>query len=321
MKGVDLVAHEDPSVMQNATLSPIPLLQRSPGPPLGGGIHPPEQHRGGSPQRRAGSGVDPPKIRLDLYKAIQTFLSLLPEPKPGSRGMKGVNLVAHEDPSVMQNVTLNPFSLLQRSLELVGPIYGPLLILASPGFVIPIVAELIPLAGGILNLAYGLIGAPILAGAAFWLVDQHLKQRTPPLGNSLDRAVSRAVPLVFGSILLVLIVSLGMLLFVLPGIYWGVRLAFTLYAIVLEDKGATEGLGYSWNLVRGRWWGVFWAFLAVGLIFGIAILISFSVGGILGATLGAVVVRNAVATAVAPIFDIYTVLLFRSLQQLQAQAA
>ncbi|MFS8779311.1 glycerophosphoryl diester phosphodiesterase membrane domain-containing protein [Synechococcus sp. W55.1] len=242
--------------------------------------------------------------------------------------MKGVNLVAHEDPSVMQNATLSPIPLLQRSFEMAGPIYGPLLILASPGFIIPIVAELIPLAGGILNLAY-LIGAPILAGAAFWLVDQHLKQRTPPLGNSLDRAVSRAVPLVFGSILLVLIVSLGMLLFVLPGIYWGIRLAFTLCAIVLEDKGATEGLGYSWNLVRGRWWGVFWAslaVLAVALIFGIAIailaiLISFFVGGILGATLGAAVVGNAAVTAVAPILDIYTVLLFRSLQQLQAQAA
>lgn len=235
--------------------------------------------------------------------------------------MKGVNLVAHEDPSVMQNATLSPIPLLQRSFEMAGPIYGPLLILASPGFIIPIVAELIPLAGGILNLAYGLIGLPILAGAAFWLVDQHLKQRTPPLGNSLGQAVSKAVPLVFGSILLVLIVSLGMLLFVLPGIYWGIRLAFTLCAIVLEDKGATEGLGYSWNLVRGRWWGVFWAFLAVGLIFGIAILISFFVGGILGDTLGAAVVGNAAATAVAPILDIYTVLLFRSLQQLQAQAA
>jgi hypothetical protein len=235
--------------------------------------------------------------------------------------MKGVNLVAHEDPSAMQNATLSPIPLLQRSFEMVGPIYGPLLILASPGFIISIIAELIPLFGGILNLAYVLIGAPILAGAAFWLVDQHLKQRTPPLGNSLDRAVSRAVPLVFGNILLVLIVSLGMLLLVLPGIYWGVRLAFTLYAIALEDKGATEGLGYSWNLVRGRWWGVFWAFLAVGLIFGIAILISFFVGGILGDTLGAAVVGNAAATAVVPILDIYTVLLFRSLQQLQAQAA
>ncbi|MGY2795209.1 hypothetical protein ACVWVQ_002289 [Thermostichus sp. MS-CIW-36] len=239
--------------------------------------------------------------------------------------MKGVDWAAHEDPSAMQSATLSPILLLRRSFELVGPIYWPLLILTSSShiafFVVGLTSPSLGMILSLLLLAYGLIGLPILAGAAFWLVDQHLKQRTPPLGNSLDRAVSRAVPLVFGSILLVLIVSLGMLLFVLPGIYWGVRLAFTLCAIALEDKGATEGLGYSWNLVRGRWWGVFWAFLAVALIFGIAILISFFVGGILGATLGAVVVRNAVATAVAPIFDIYTVLLFRSLQQLQAQAA
>ncbi|MFT0752184.1 glycerophosphoryl diester phosphodiesterase membrane domain-containing protein [Synechococcus sp. RC10B2] len=256
--------------------------------------------------------------------------------------MKGVDWAAHEDPSAMQSATLSPILLLRRSFELVGPIYGPLLILASPGFIISIIAELIPLFGGILNLAYVLIGAPILAGAAFWLVDQHLKQRTPPLGNSLDRAVSRAVPLVFGSILLVLIVSLGMLLFVLPGIYWGVRLAFTPCAIVLEDKGTTEGLGYSWSLVKGRWWGAFWALL----IFGLTVVVAFLAGNfIFGFTVGVIsgvissydetfaekilevvnvvsvtVVGNAAATAVAPILNIYTVLLFRSLQQLKGQA-
>ncbi|MFS8802797.1 glycerophosphoryl diester phosphodiesterase membrane domain-containing protein [Synechococcus sp. R60.2] len=248
--------------------------------------------------------------------------------------MKGVNLVAHEDPSVMQNVTLNPFSLLLRSLELVGPIYGPLLILASPGFVILIVAELIPLAGGILNLAYGLIGLPILAGAAFWLVDQHLKRQAPLLGNSLNRAVSKAVPLVFANILLVLIVLLGMPLLVLPGIYWGVRLAFALCAIVLEDKGVTEGLGYSWNLVKGRWWGVFWALL----IFGLTVVVAFLAGIFIFVftvvvispsaetfadrivEAGSPVAGIAAITAVVPILNVYVVLLFRSLQQLKGQA-
>jgi hypothetical protein len=110
----------------------------------------------------------------------------------------------------MQNATLSPIPLLQRSFELVGPIYGPLLILASPGFVvIAIIAELIPLFGGIFSLAYILIGMPILTGAALWLVDQHLKGQAPLLGNSLDRAASKAVPLVFANILLVLIVLLG----------------------------------------------------------------------------------------------------------------
>jgi hypothetical protein len=257
--------------------------------------------------------------------------------------MKGVNLVAHEDPSVMQNATLSPIPLLQRSFEMVGPIYGPLLILASPGFILAIVTELTPLLGGILNLAYGLIGLPILAGAAFWLVDQHLKQRTPPLGNSLDQAVSKAVPLIFGSLLVGLISLVGMMLFVLPGIYWGVRLAFTPCAIVLEDKGTTEGLGYSWSLVKGRWWGAFWALL----IFGLTVVVAFLAGNfIFGFTVGVIsgvissydetfaekilevvnvvsvtVVGNAAATAVAPILNIYTVLLFRSLQQLKGQAA
>jgi len=239
--------------------------------------------------------------------------------------MKGVDRIAQEDLSAMHNATLNPILLLRRSFELVGPIYWPLLILtsfSSSHIAFFVVGLTSPSLGMILLLlAYVLVGAPILTGAAFWLVDQHLKQRTPLLGNSLDQAFSKAVPLIFGSLLVNLISSLGMQLFVFPGIYCWVRLAFTLCAIALVDKGATEGLGYSWNLVRGRWWGVFWAFLAVGLIFGIAILISFSVGGILGATLGAAVVGNAAATAVAPILDIYTVLLFRSLQQLQAQAA
>jgi hypothetical protein len=264
--------------------------------------------------------------------------------------MKGVNLVAHEDPSAMQSATLSPILLLRRSFELVGPIYWPLLILTSSShiafFVVGLTSPSLGMILSLLLLAYVLVGAPILTGAAFWLVDQHLKQRTPLLGNSLDQAFSKAVPLIFGSLLVNLISSLGMQLFVFPGIYCRVRLAFTLCAIALEDKGATEGLVYSWNLVRGRWWGVFWAFLVVVLIFGISILLLPFVVAILGATLAAVVtggntdiielallvwapvvallavvVGFAAFTAVTPIFNVYTVLLFRSLQQLQAQAA
>ena len=264
--------------------------------------------------------------------------------------MKGVDWAAHEDPSAMQSATLSPILLLRRSFELVGPIYWPLLILTSSShiafFVVGLTSPSLGMILSLLLLAYVLVGAPILTGAAFWLVDQHLKQRTPLLGNSLDQAFSKAVPLIFGSLLVNLISSLGMQLFVFPGIYCRVRLAFTLCAIALEDKGATEGLVYSWNLVRGRWWGVFWAFLVVVLIFGISILLLPFVVAILGATLAAVVTGGntdiiglallvwapvvallavvvwfVAFTAVTPIFNVYTVLLFRSLQQLQAQAA
>ncbi|MGY2954016.1 hypothetical protein [Thermostichus sp. MS-CIW-29] len=223
----------------------------------------------------------------------------------------------------MQNATLSPIPLLRRSFELVGPIYWPLLILASPGFILAIVTELTPLLGGILRLAYGIV-APILGGAALWLVDQHLKRQAPLLGNSLNRAVSKAVPLVLSTLLAALLSSLAFIFLIIPGIYVGVKLALTPCAIALENQGTTGGLRYSWNLVKGRWWGVFWALLVLGLTLGFAgglivVLVSRVVADFGDSVVN--VVRTAAATAVMPIFWVYVVLLFRSLQRLKGQAA
>ncbi|MFS8741210.1 hypothetical protein [Synechococcus sp. WC10meta] len=237
--------------------------------------------------------------------------------------MKGVDLIAHRDPSAMQNATLSPIPLLQRSFELVGPIYWPLLILASPGFILAIVTELTPLLGGILQLAYGIVVAPILGGAALWLVDQRLKRQAPLLGNSLDRAVSKAVPLVLGTLLAALLSSLASIFLIIPGIYVGVKLALTPCAIALENQGTTGGLRYSWNLVKGRWWGVFWALLVLGLILGFAggLIVGFVTVVADVGDFGVSMVATAAATAAVPIFWVYVVLLFRSLQQLKGQAA
>jgi len=237
--------------------------------------------------------------------------------------MKGVDRIAQEDLSAMHNATLNPILLLRRSFEVVGPIYWPLLILASPGFIRAIVTELTPLLGGILQLAYGIV-APILVGAALWLVDQHLKRQAPLLGNSLNRAVSKAVPLVLGTLLAALLSSLAFIFLIIPGIYVGVKLALTPCAIALENQGTTGGLRYSWNLVKGRWWGVFWALLIGGFILGfgvglIVVLVSRVVADFGDSVVN--VVRAAAATAVQPIFWVYLVLLFRSLQRLKGQAA
>ncbi|MGY3030254.1 hypothetical protein [Thermostichus sp. MS-CIW-34] len=231
--------------------------------------------------------------------------------------MKGVDRIAQEDLSAMHNATLNPILLLRRSFEVVGPIYWPLLILASPGFVILIVAELIPLLGGILFI----VVAPILGGAALWLVDQHLKRQAPLLGNSLNRAVSKAVPLVLGTLLAALLSFLAFIFLIIPGIYVRVKLAFTFCAIALENQGTTGGLRYSWNLVKGRWWGVFWALLIGDFIlgFGVVVLVSRVVADFGDSVVN--VVRAAAATAVQPIFWVYLVLLFRSLQRLKGQAA
>ena len=237
--------------------------------------------------------------------------------------MKGVDRIAQEDLSAVHNATLNPILLLRRSFEVVGPIYWPLLILASPGFILAIVTELTPLLGGILQRAYGIVVAPILGGAALWLVDQHLKRQAPLLGNSLNRAVSKAVPLVLSTLLAALLSCLASIFLIIPGIYVGVKLALTPCAIALENQGTTGGLRYSWNLVKGRWWGVFWALLVLGLILGFAgvLIVGFVIVVADVGDFGVRMVAAAAATAVVPIFWVYVVLLFRSLQRLKGQAA
>ncbi|MFS8875777.1 hypothetical protein NW840_09580 [Synechococcus sp. R5-13] len=165
-----------------------------------------------------------------------------------------------------------------------------------------------------------------------WLVDQHLKRQAPLLGNSLNRAVSKAVPLVLGTLLAALLSSLASIFLIIPGIYVGVKLALTPCAIALENQGTTGGLRYSWNLVKGRWWGVFWALVVPGLILAVVffVFVVFAgvvFAGVLGSILGfdgtvlGLVPGVVGGVAVTPLAWTYIVLLFRSLQRLKGQAA
>jgi hypothetical protein len=59
------------------------------------------------------------------------------------------------------------------------------------------------------------------------------------------------------------------LLFIIPGIYLGVRLAVSIQALVVEGRRGTEAMGRSWGLVGGHWWHAFGTLLVVLLLIGI----------------------------------------------------
>ncbi len=54
-----------------------------------------------------------------------------------------------------------------------------------------------------------------------------------------------------------LAVTLGFILFIIPGIIFSIWLAFSQYAFVMEDKKGIKALSYSKELVRGYWWPIF----------------------------------------------------------------
>ena len=68
------------------------------------------------------------------------------------------------------------------------------------------------------------------------------------------------------SVLVGLATVAGLILFVIPGIYIGVRLAVSIEALVVEGRRGTQAMAWSWELVGGRWWRAFGTLLVAALL-------------------------------------------------------
>lgn len=69
-----------------------------------------------------------------------------------------------------------------------------------------------------------------------------------------------------GSLLYGLLVMVGFILLIVPGIYWAVKYQFYGYCILDRDVGPWEGLKMSGEITKGSWWNLFWLGLLSGLI-------------------------------------------------------
>ncbi len=68
------------------------------------------------------------------------------------------------------------------------------------------------------------------------------------------------------SLLSGLIVMGGLILLIVPGIIFAVRLQFTTYLIVDKNLGPVEAIKKSWDLTRGSVWNLFLLDIMLGLI-------------------------------------------------------
>jgi hypothetical protein len=71
------------------------------------------------------------------------------------------------------------------------------------------------------------------------------------------------------SVLVGLATIAGLILFVIPGIYIGVRLCVSIEALVVEGRRGTQAMGRSWELVGGHWWHAFGTLLVAALLTGL----------------------------------------------------
>ena len=136
------------------------------------------------------------------------------------------------------------------------------------GVVIETATWAVGIAGLVTALA-GLLMFLVLTGAITRAVAAEVAGEDPSLEQSYRFGFHRLGSVLLVSVLVGLATVGGLILFIIPGIYIGIRLCVSIEALVVEGRRGTEAMGRSWGLVGGHWWHAFATVVVGGLLTGI----------------------------------------------------
>jgi len=136
-------------------------------------------------------------------------------------------------------------------------------------------------------------------------------------GGAFKKGLGLFFPFFWISVLTGLAIFGGFYLLIIPGLLLAIRLSFSVYALLVEGHHGTAALATSWSYTKGRWWGLFWRFLFLGiLVLLVSLLLGFVTGGMRSVAFQAIsVLLNNLLFL--PISFIYSYLIYRSLQTLK----
>ena len=111
-----------------------------------------------------------------------------------------------------------------------------------------------------------LVTTPLVAAMMIHALLQAAAGETPGARRSIAAGLD-AFGAVFPAVLLAVAgVALGLVLFILPGVYLAVRWYFVPQAVIIDRRRGMEALQRSGELVAGSWWRVFGIALLVWII-------------------------------------------------------
>jgi hypothetical protein len=119
---------------------------------------------------------------------------------------------------------------------------------------------------GLVAVLAGLLMFLVLTGAITRAVAAEVVGEDPSLEQSYRFGFVRLWSVLLVSVLVGLATIGGLILFIIPGIYIGVRLAVSIEALVVEGRRGTKAMARSWELVGGHWWHAFATLLVVWLL-------------------------------------------------------
>ena len=122
---------------------------------------------------------------------------------------------------------------------------------------------------GLVAALAGILMYLVLSGAITRAVAAEVAGQDPSVEQSYRFGFHRLGSVLLVSVLVGLAIVGGLILFIIPGIYIGIRLCVSIEALVVEGRRGTEAMGRSWALVGGHWWHAFGTLVVGGLLTGI----------------------------------------------------
>jgi len=104
------------------------------------------------------------------------------------------------------------------------------------------------------------------AGAITHGVIHHLAGKRVSLGAMVAAGLRRAVPLLVVGLLCYVMVLVGMMLLLVPGVYLACAVAVAIPAVVVERPGVFGAIKRSFALTKGKRFAIFVVFLVFGLV-------------------------------------------------------
>lgn len=134
----------------------------------------------------------------------------------------------------------------------------------APNILLRGIREEVPILSGLLSLALWLISMLVSLGAikiSLKIVDKK-NAEIADLFNGYDQLLN----FVIASIIYAILVGIGLILLVVPGVIFGIKYHFYSYLIVDKHLGPLEALKRSGDITKGSKWNLFLLGLASGLV-------------------------------------------------------
>jgi hypothetical protein len=165
----------------------------------------------------------------------------------------------------------------------------------------------------ILLIGFLLVYIPILfwSNTALYLC---IVEKVSEWKSSYHKAINKIIPFFLINLLIVLLVSGGLVLLIIPGIILYVWLSFAPFVYFEQNKGGFNALAKSKEYVKGYWWPVFFRGL---FIFFVSLVVTV-IFGLVSEGLRIPSLQSIIAIVLTPITILYNFELYRELKAIHS---